>query len=159
VARRLLPESSIRQLVEHDFADYYSQNPAQDFAAQVWTNNALVAAMALIAGVLIVPVLLVLAQNAGNVGVIGGIMVAYGRGDVFFGLVTPHGLLELTCVYVAAGVGLRIGWSWIAPGRGRSRSQALAEAVREGVVVALGLVGALAVSGAIEAFVTPSPLP
>ena len=73
---------------------------------------------------------LVLLENAVSVGVIGGIMVAYGRADVFFGLITPHGLLELTCVYVAAGVGLRIGWSWIAPGPTRTRSQALAETVR-----------------------------
>ena len=35
----------IRQLVEHDFEDYYSSAPAGSFAAQVWTNNAWVAAL------------------------------------------------------------------------------------------------------------------
>ncbi len=159
LARKLAPDSVIQELVEKDFANYYSENPAQNFAAQVWLNNALLSAMVLVAGVLIVPVIYVLIENAVGVGVIGGIMVAYGKADVFFGLITPHGLLELTCVFVAAGVGLRVGWSWVAPGRGRTRPQALAETTREAVLVALGLVVVLAISGVIEAFVTPSSLP
>jgi uncharacterized membrane protein SpoIIM required for sporulation len=159
LAAKLLPESTIQQLVQNDFADYYKENPAQDFAAEVWTNNALLTALCLFAGVLIVPVIYVLLQNAVNVGEVGGIMVAYGKADVFWGLITPHGLLELTAVYVAAGAGLRIGWSWVAPGRGRTRAQALAETSRAAALIAMGLVIVLAISGVIEAFVTPSGLP
>src|SRR6185369_483352 len=120
---------------------------------QVWTNNAWVAARCLAGGVLIVPTLYILWGNALNVGLIGGIMIAYGRADVFFGLIMPHGLLELTAVYVAAGVGLRIGWSWIAPGPTRTRGQALAQRARSGMLVALGLVAVLAVAGVLEAYV------
>ena len=54
--------------------------------------------------------------NVLNVGVIGGVMIGNGRSDVFFGLILVHGMLELTCVFVAAGVGLRVAWAWIAPG-------------------------------------------
>jgi len=61
-------------------------------------------------------------------------------------------------VFVAAGAGLRLGWTIIDPGP-RKRADALAEAGRSTVVIALGLVVVLAVSGAIEAFVTPSGLP
>jgi uncharacterized membrane protein SpoIIM required for sporulation len=159
VQTRLLPPDEIRQLVEHDFADYYSAHPAQNFAAQVWTNNALLTAVCLVSGILVVPVLYLLVTNMASVGIVGGIMIGQGRGDVFWGLVTPHGLLEIMCVFVGAGVGLRLGWAWIAPGRRRTRTQALAEEGRAGVVVALGLAGVLAVTGVIEAFVTPSPLP
>ena len=159
VQTRLLPPEEIRQLVEHDFADYYSAHPAQNFAAQVWTNNALLTAVCLVSGIIVLPVLYLLATNMASVGVVGGIMIGQGRGDVFWGLITPHGLLELMCVFVGAGVGLRLGWAWIAPGRRRTRSQALAEEGRAGVVVALGLAGVLAISGVIEAFVTPSGLP
>ncbi len=148
----------IRQMVEHEFEDYYSSNPAGSFAARVWTNNAWVAAVCLASGILIVPVLWILLQNALNVGLAGGLMAANGRLDLFFGLITPHGLLELTAVFVAAGAGLRLGWTAISPGP-HTRSVALAREGRAAAGIAMGLVVVLFVSGVIEAFVTPSPLP
>ena len=149
----------IRQLVEEDFAAYYSSDAAAGFAAQVWTNNAWVSALVLIAGAFFVlPAVYVLAQNAINVGIVGGLMVANGRGDLFFGLIAPHGLLELTAVFVAAGAGMRLGWQWFDPGP-RPRSVALAQEGRAAVAIAMGLAVVLLVSGVIEAFVTPSPLP
>ncbi len=150
--------AEIRQLVEHDFEDYYSSAPAGSFAASVATNNAWVAALCLAFGVLIVPVGWVLWQNALNVGIAGGLMAAGGKLDLFFGLILPHGLLELTCVFVAAGAGLRLGWSWIDPG-GRTRSRALAEEGLAAGALAIGLACTLAISGVVEAFVTPSGLP
>lgn len=159
VARLFVSDDQIERLVDTDFASYYSENQAQNFAFQVWTNNAFVSARCLAAGVLIVPVLYLLWVNAFGVGLTGGIMIGNGRADVFFGLILPHGLLELTTIFVAAGFGLRIGWAWIAPGPYRSRGAALAQTAREAMLVALGLVGVLLVSGLLEAFVTPSPLP
>ena len=158
VQAAIAPPEEIRQLVEQDFEDYYSTYPASSFAAQVWTNNAWVAAGALILGVALLPVVYILWINALNAGLIGGVMAAQGKLDIFFGLITPHGLLELTAVFIAAGVGLRVGWSWIDPGR-RSRAEALAEAGRSAVGIAIGLAGVLLISGIIEAFVTPSGLP
>jgi hypothetical protein len=67
-------------------------------------------------------------------------------------------MLELSAVFLAAATGLRLGWTVIDPGP-RPRGQALAEEGRAAVTVALGLVVVLLVSGMIEAFVTPSPLP
>jgi uncharacterized membrane protein SpoIIM required for sporulation len=125
----------------------------------VWTNNAWLSAICLASGVILLPVLYLLWSNALNLGLVGGVMVGNDRSDVFFGLLLVHGLLELTCIFVAAGVGLRIGWAWIAPGPLRTRGQAVASAGRSGVAVALGLVPVLLVSGVVEAFVTPSPLP
>ena len=62
-------------------------------------------------------------------------------------------------MFVAAGVGLRLGWAWIAPPEQLTRGQAVARAGRDGVVVALGLVVVFAISAVIEAFVTPAPAP
>jgi uncharacterized membrane protein SpoIIM required for sporulation len=148
----------IQHLVDQDFADYYSANPAQDFALQVWTNNAMLCAAVLAIGVLLVPAVLVLWSNALNLGVMAGVMIGHGKSDVFFGLITPHGLLELTAVFVATAAGLRLGWAWIAPGP-RTRLQALAQTGRATVGMAIGLTVILLVTGLIEAFVTPSSLP
>src|SRR5256714_1751631 len=159
VQAAFLSDDKIQQIVNSDFAGYYSENQAQNFALEVWTHNALLTGQCLVAGVLVLTVLYLLAMNLFNLGLIGGVMIGNGRSDVFFGLIIPHGLLELTAVFIAAGVGLRIGWAWIAPGPGRTRGRALAQTARSGMLVALGLVGVLAVSGLLEAFVTPSPLP
>jgi uncharacterized membrane protein SpoIIM required for sporulation len=148
----------VRQLVEHDVSDYYRQYAAGSFALQVWTNNAWVAAQCIAFGVTGVLVVVVLLSNAVNVGAIGGLMAANGRLGEFLGLILPHGLLELTAVFVAAGAGLRLFWAWVDPGP-LPRGQALAREGRSMVTVAIGLVVVLLVSGVVEAFVTPSPLP
>jgi uncharacterized membrane protein SpoIIM required for sporulation len=152
------PPDVVKRLVEHDFANYYTSAPAQDFTSRVFTNNVYVAAQELLFGFLLLPAVYVLYQNALNVGVAGGLMAANGRTGQFFGLILPHGILELTAVFVACGLGLKLGWTVIDPG-GRARAAALAEEGRALVVGALGLAVLLLVSGFIEGFVTPSGLP
>ncbi|GAA1069240.1 stage II sporulation protein M [Kitasatospora nipponensis] len=138
---------------------YYSDRPASSFAAQVWTNNAWVAAQSLVFGVFLgLPVLWVLLENVLNLGIGLGLMASAGRLDLFLGLLLPHGLLELTAVFVAAGLGLRLGWTVIDPGP-RTRAAALAEQGRVTIGMAIGLAVTLFVSGILEAFVTPSGLP
>ncbi|GAB3989256.1 stage II sporulation protein M [Nocardioides marmoraquaticus] len=158
VEQTLMDPAQVRQLVESDFESYYSESAASSFSAQVWTNNAWVAALCIALGVLGVPVLWVLWQNLLNLAVVASLMLRYDRGEVFFGLITPHGLLELTAVFVAAGVGLRLFWSWVAPG-GTTRLESLSREGRAAGGIAVGLVLVLLVSGVIEGFVTPSPLP
>lgn len=158
VLRNLGSDADLRHYVEHDFIDYYSNNPAASFAGQVWTNNAWIAAQCIAFGITGVYVPYVLLQNAIGVGTAAGVMFAYGRGDVLFSYIVPHGLLELTSVFVAAAAGLRIFWAWIAPGA-RTRGQALAEDGRALFTVAVGCAISLFVSGLVEGFVTPSALP
>jgi uncharacterized membrane protein SpoIIM required for sporulation len=158
-AAAFIGEAAAADLVDSGFAGYYTEFTAPAFAFHLWTHNAWLAAQCLAAGVLVVPVFYLLWQNALNIGVVGGVMISYGRGDVFFGLITPHGLLELTGIFVAAGVGLRTAWAWIAPPAQLSRGRAVARAGRSAIVVAAGLVGLFAVSALLEAFVTPAPVP
>ncbi len=151
--------SDIAELVNREFASYYSENPAGSFALRVWINNSWVAAQCIGYAILLgLPIPYVLFENAANLGVVGGLMFDAGKGDVFLGLLTPHALLELTAVFLAAAAGMRLGWSVVSPGD-RPRGQVLAEQGRAVVSVAVGLVAVLLVSGLIEALVTPSPLP
>lgn len=154
----LATPEQIAELVGADFENYYSEYAAQSFALRVWTNNFWLAAMCIAFGVFGFPVVYMLVLNIVNLAVVGSIMIRHGRGDLFFGLIIPHGLLELTCLFVAAGVGLRLFWAWVSPGA-RSRITALGEEGRAAIGVALGLVVLLLISGVIEAFVTPSGLP
>ncbi|QGQ18904.1 stage II sporulation protein M [Cellulomonas sp. JZ18] len=156
-ARALMgtPESQ-RQYVEEQFAEYY--DPGAGFATMVWTNNAFIAAICVGTGITGVLPVYVLVNNAVNVGAAGGLMAAHGRLDVFLQLISPHGLLELTAIFVAGAAGLRLFWTLVDPGP-RPRGRALAQEGRALFTVALGLVGVLAVSGLVEGFVTGSDLP
>jgi uncharacterized membrane protein SpoIIM required for sporulation len=151
-------KADLQYYAEHSFTDYYSENPAADFAGQVWTNNAFIAAQCVLFGISGVWPLMVLVQNAVGVGTAAAVLFAFGRGDVFFSSILPHGLLELTSVFVAAAAGLHIFWAWVAPGR-RGRGEALAEAGRALATIVVGLVLSLALSGVIEGFVTRQPWP
>ena len=151
--------SDIDQLVNHDVSSYYSEHPAASFALQIWVNNSWVSAQCIAMSVVLgLPIPFVLFQNAANLGLIAGLMFQAGKGGLLLGLLLPHGLLELTAVFLAGASGMRLGWSVISPGD-RPRGQVLAEQGRAVVSVAIGLVGVLLVSGLIEALVTPSLLP
>ncbi|MGV8967313.1 MAG: stage II sporulation protein M [Cellulomonas sp.] len=144
------------EYVENMFAQYY--NPSAGFAAMVWSNNAWITAQSIGLGITGVFPVYVLVNNAVMVGATGGMMAEYGRLDVFLSLIAPHGLLELTAVFVAGAAGLKLFWTMVDPGH-RPRLRALAEEGRALFTVAIGLVGVLAVSGLIEGFVTGSTLP
>ncbi|HTZ94211.1 MAG TPA: stage II sporulation protein M [Streptosporangiaceae bacterium] len=159
VQASLLSHSQVQDLVNSQFRSYYSQDTATSFALKVWTNNVYVAALTLITGVLVgVGTIYFLLANSLNIGVDAGLMIGHGKAAEFFALILPHGMLELSAVFLAAAAGLRLGWAIIDPGP-RRRSQALAEEGRATITIALGLIVVLGVSGMIEAFVTPSPLP
>src|SRR6202041_221819 len=96
--------------------------------------------------------------HGANPGESAGLFSHAGQVGRFFGLILPHGLLELTSVVIAGGSGLRLGWAGIDPGDPR-RSDAPVEEGRRAVTVVLGLVLTFAVAGSIEGFVTGSALP
>ena len=144
--------------VTHDFAAYYRSQPSAQFAAQVQTNNIRVGFLAFAAGIVFcVPTAVLLAQNGANLGVAAGLFAAAGHQPQFYGLILPHGLLELSSVIVAGGAGLRLGWAVIAPGD-RTRSRAVAEEGRRSVTLVTGLIATFLVAGTIEGFVTGSTL-
>ncbi|SDD57219.1 Uncharacterized membrane protein SpoIIM, required for sporulation [Sanguibacter gelidistatuariae] len=145
-----------QEYVDNAFASYY--DPGAGFAAVVWTNNAWIAAQCIAFGISGIWPVFMLVQNAVSVGAIGGMMAHYGELGMFLKLIAPHGLLELTSIFVAGAAGLKIFWTLVDPGP-RPRSRALAEEGRALFTVAGGLVITLAVSGLIEGFVTGSTLP
>lgn len=154
----VLPEAAQRALAQRDFVSYYFQGEASGFAAKVWTNNAWIAVQSVVFGITGLWPVVMLLQNGLNVGLSAGVLAAYGQLGTFFVFILPHGLLELTCIFVGAGAGLRVFWSWVRPGP-LPRLWALAHSARALMTVAIGLVPMLFIAGLIEAFVTPSSAP
>ena len=145
--------------VNHDFAAYYRSHASAEFAAKVQTNNISVAFLAFALGIAgCVLTAFVLARNGTAVGQAAGLFAAAGKQAQFWGLILPHGLLELTSIVLAGAAGLRLGWALIAPGD-RRRSQAVADEGRRSVVIVSGLIVTFLIAGTIEGFVTGSALP
>jgi len=145
-------------IAQQEFASYYHTYDPGSFAAQVWTNNWLIALLCIVLGLTGFFPIVTIYGNALNVGVTAAIMAEHGMLDIFFQLICPHGLLELSAVVVSAAVGLRLCWTMLVPGP-IPRGRALAEAGRSAITIALGLAVVLFVSGLLEAFLTPSGLP
>jgi uncharacterized membrane protein SpoIIM required for sporulation len=148
-----------QEYVEDRFEQYYSDQPSVVFFTQVTTNNIRVSFLAFALGLFgLLPGIYVLATNGLLLGQAAAWMIAAGDGARFFGLILPHGLLELSSIVIAGAAGLALGWSWIAPGD-RRRSDALAEEGRRAAAVVLGLIATFVLAGVIEGFLTGSGLP
>lgn len=152
-------EPALREAyITNDFEAYYSSAPAAEFSSQVFINNIQVSFLAFVSGIVFaVPTLALLAFNGAQVGVAAGLFHDAGQASKFWGLILPHGLLEITAIIVAGGAGLRMGWAIIVPGD-RTRSQSLIEEAQRSVSIILGLIIVFILAGLIEGFVTPSPL-
>lgn len=154
-----VPPELQQSIAESEFRDYYSSEAAQSFAGTVTVNNIFVSFMAFAMG--LVPVIgpvFILGYNGLNIGVMGAVMHAAGEGPQFWGLITPHGLLEIAAILIAGAAGLRISWAMVAPGD-RTRAGALAEEGLRSVMIVTGLTLCFVVAGLIEGFVTPSGMP
>lgn len=152
------PPAEREVYVQDQFEQYYSDHPHAEFFAKVTTNNIRVSFMAFAGGALFCVLGAVfLIFNGVGLGAAGAWMIAAGDGQRFFGLILPHGLLELSAICIAGGTGLRLGWALIAPGD-RTRSTALTEEGRRAVAVVIGLMTMFLAAGTIEGFVTGSGL-
>jgi uncharacterized membrane protein SpoIIM required for sporulation len=148
-----------RALASGEFEEYYRSDAAATFQTAVTVNNIRVSFLAFISGVFLgLPTMYILVINGANIGVAGAVMHAYDQSPLFWGLILPHGLLEITAVVVAGGAGLALGWSLVVPGD-RTRGRAFSEAGLRAVAAVMGLTVCFVVAGFVEAWVTPSELP
>ena len=147
-----------KEYVDDRFEQYYSDQPSVVFFTQVTTNNIRVSFMAFALGLFgVLPGVYVLASNGAALGQAAAWMISAGEGARFFGLILPHGLLELTSIVIAGAAGFAVGWAWIAPGD-RRRADALAHEGRRAAAVVLGLMVTFLMAGTIEGFLTGSGL-
>lgn len=152
------PRSALKEFVDKEFVNYYSDNSPGGFTAEVWTHNALLAGLGLVGGITGLIPLALLVSNAQNLGVDAAVMAEFGKLPTFFLYIAPHGQLELYSLFTSLAAGLLLFWSWIAPGA-RTRRQAVAEDGRAFFSIVFGLVLSLLCSGIIEGTVTRQPWP
>ena len=126
----------------------------------IFTNNIRVTFVAFALGAIFgLGTLYVLAFNGASFGAIIALTYRAGIGnDLLLGFVISHGVIELTCIFIAGGAGLLIGTGLLMPGN-LSRGDALKSRGADAVKLIVGCVPLLVVAGIIEGFISPQPIP
>ena len=118
LSRALGSDASSSSYAEEEFVDYYSENPAASFAGMVWTNNAWIAAQCVAFGIPASGCRRRACRTRRTWRHGGG----HGRpttGSTCSSSRSAARPARAHLVFVAAAAGLRIFWSWIAPGAAR----------------------------------------
>jgi uncharacterized membrane protein SpoIIM required for sporulation len=128
-------------------------------SSAIMRNNISVALATAGSGILAgLPTLLLMIFNGLLLGTIGAACGESGMALPFWSFVAPHGVLEITAIFLAGAAGLEIARGLLFPGLLPRRDAVVAGGARAARLVA-GLVPMLAIAGVIEAFVSPTGLP
>ena len=127
-------------------------------SAQIMTNNMQVAILAFASGITFgLLTIFVLVYNGLIVGGLAAVYWHAGMSYEFWAYIVPHGMIELTAIFIAGGAGLLMGYKLFVPGS-YSRGYQLKENAKRSVQLLLGTIPLFFIAGIIEGFITPSTL-
>ena len=127
-------------------------------STQIFTNNIRVTFYAFALGAIFgLGTLYILAFNGASFGAIIALTYRAGFGNDLLSFVVGHGVIELSCIFIAGGAGLLIGTALLMPGD-LSRGDALKSRGMEAVRLIVGCVPLLVLAGIIEGFISPQPI-
>ncbi len=127
-------------------------------SSQIFTNNIRVTFYAFALGAMFgVGTLYILAFNGAMFGAIMALTYRAGFGNDLLTFVIGHGVIELSCIFIAGGAGLLIGTALLMPGD-LSRADALKSRGMEAVRLIVGCIPLLVIAGIIEGFISPAPI-
>jgi uncharacterized membrane protein SpoIIM required for sporulation len=124
----------------------------------IMVNNIWVMFQAFALGALLgLGTLYAMAFNGAMVGAVLALTYRAGFGFDLLSFMVGHGVVELSCIFLAGGAGLLIGSAILLPGD-LSRGDALKSRGLEAVRLIAGCVPLLVVAGIIEGFISPAPI-
>ena len=128
-------------------------------ASSILTHNIQVTIYTFAFGALFgVGTLFYLAFNGANIASVLALTYRAGFGNDLVTFMAAHGVIELSCIFMAGGAGLLIGSAMIMPGD-LSRADAIKTRGKEAVRLMMGVATLLVVAGLIEGFISPAPIP
>jgi uncharacterized membrane protein SpoIIM required for sporulation len=96
-----------------------------------------------------------LALNGANIASVVALTYRAGFGNDLVTFMVAHGVIELSCIFMAGGAGLLIGSAILMPGN-LTRADALRTRGMEAVRLMMGVALLLIVAGTIEGFISPA---
>lgn len=128
-------------------------------SAAIMTNNIKVAFLAFAGGVTFgLLTVYMLVYNGIIVGALAAVFWNQGMSYEFWAYIVPHGMIELTAIFIAGGAGLLMGYKLFVPGR-FTRGYQLKQQAKRSVQLLLGTVPLFVIAGIIEGFITPAAIP
>ncbi len=127
-------------------------------ASEIGTNNIAVTFYAFALGATFgLGTLYVLANNGASIGAVLALTYRAGFGNELLAFMSGHGVIELTCIFIAGGAGLLIGSALLLPGD-LTRADALKQRGAESVRLIIGCIPLLAIAGIIEGIISPAEI-
>ncbi len=124
-------------------------------SSQIMVNNIKVSLMAFVLGITLgAGTIYVLFQNGYILGSLAGLVYVYSDPVRFWSLILPHGVIELTAIFISGAAGLMIAKSLLIPGE-YTRSHSLIDGAKKSVSLIWGVIFLLVIAGIIEGFFTP----
>ena len=121
----------------------------------IMTNNISVSFLAFAMGMTFgLGTLYLMVFNGLMAGTLGGLCYTHGLSVPFWSFVLPHGVIELTAIFIAGGAGFLLGGALLFPGD-LPRKDALLKRARQAGRLILGCVPLLVIAGIVEAFFSP----
>jgi uncharacterized membrane protein SpoIIM required for sporulation len=128
-------------------------------ASSIFTNNIQVTIYTFAFGAMLgVGTLFYLAYNGATIASVLALTYRAGFGNALVTFMVGHGVIELSCIFIAGGAGLLIGSAMLMPGD-LSRADALKSRGKEAVRLMMGVSVLLVIAGIIEGFISPAPIP
>lgn len=125
----------------------------------IMVNNISVALRAFVFGITLgLGTIYVLFQNGALLGALTTLVYMYGDPVNYWSLILPHGVIELTAIFIAGAAGLIIGKSILLPEE-YSRKDSLINGTKKAVSLIMGVAVMLIIAGIIEGFFTPLDIP
>jgi uncharacterized membrane protein SpoIIM required for sporulation len=130
----------------------------QEGASMIMTHNIRVTIYTFAFGAIFgVGTLFFLAFNGANIASVVALTYKAGFGNDLVTFMVAHGVIELSCIFIAGGAGLLIGSAILMPGN-LTRADALRTRGMEAVRLMMGVALLLVVAGTIEGFISPAPI-
>ncbi|MBD8067678.1 stage II sporulation protein M [Bacillus sp. PS06] len=127
-------------------------------SASIMTNNIQVAILAFAGGVTFgLLTVYILIYNGIIIGALAALFWHYGKTYEFWAYIVPHGMIELTAIFIAGGAGLLMGYKLFVPGL-YSRGYQLKYQAKRSVQLLLGTIPLFIIAGVIEGFITPAAI-
>jgi len=128
----------------------------QEGASIIMTHNIQVTIYTFAFGALCgVGTLFFLAFNGANIASVVALTYRAGFGNDLITFMVGHGVVELSCIFIAGGAGLLIGSAMVMPGN-MTRADALKTRGMEAVRLMSGVAVLLVLAGTIEGFISPA---